>query len=72
MDVNFLGQKTPTRYFISNFFIISLIFIKNKCFPDVIWNLKKEKKSYPKDGFKPESIASNLTWHAFYHLHHEN
>ncbi len=27
----------PTRYFICNFLIVSFIFIKNKCFSDVIW-----------------------------------
>ncbi len=46
----------PTRYFF-NFLIISFIFIKNKCFSDVIWNLKSEKKKFAK-GFEPMSIAS--------------
>ncbi len=44
----------PTRYFIFNFLIISFIFIEKKiCFSDVIWNLKREKKSSPKGGFEP-------------------
>ncbi len=64
MDAILLGQKTslrypnPTRYFIFNLLINSFIFIKNKCFSDVIWNLKREKKSSSKGGFEPGSIAS--------------
>ncbi len=38
---------TPTRYIIFYFLVIS-IFIENKCFSDVIWNVKMEKKSLQK------------------------
>ncbi len=39
----------PTRYFIFNLLVIYLIFIENKCFYNVIWNLKnEEKKKYAK------------------------
>ncbi len=31
-----------------NCLIISLIFIENKCISDGIWNLKREKKNFPK------------------------
>ncbi len=34
----------PTRYFIFNLLIISLIFIENKCHYDAIRDLKREKK----------------------------
>ncbi len=44
--------------FIFNFFIISLIFIENKCLSDAIWDLKREKKSLAKGGFELGSIAS--------------
>ncbi len=27
----------PSRYFIFNFLVISLIFTENKCFSDVMW-----------------------------------
>ncbi len=46
MNATLLGQSPPytypTPYFIFNFLIISFIFIENKCFSDVIWNLKRE------------------------------
>ncbi len=48
----------PTRYFILTFLVISFIFIENKCFSDVIWNLKREKKSSAKGRFEPGTIAS--------------
>ncbi len=60
MDVNFLGQKTPTRYFISNFFIISLIFIKNKCFSDVIWKGRK-KLSKRRIQTRVDHVKSNMS-----------
>uniref|UniRef100_A0A671PR30 Arrestin C-terminal-like domain-containing protein n=1 Tax=Sinocyclocheilus anshuiensis TaxID=1608454 RepID=A0A671PR30_9TELE len=44
----------PTRYFIFNFLIISLIFIENKCLYDVIRDLKREgKKVRQKVGSNP-------------------
>ncbi len=76
MDATLLGQLSPpytypnpTRYFIFNFLVISFIFIENKCFSDVIWNLKREKKSSPKGRFELGSIASKWVRHIFYQLH---
>ena len=34
----------PTQYFIFNYLIIFFNFIRNKCFSDVIWSLKRERK----------------------------
>ncbi len=59
MDATLLGQSppytypNPTQYFIFNFLIMSFIFIKNKCFSDVIWNLKREKKVHQKADSNP-------------------
>ncbi len=43
-----INNFNPTRYFIFNFLVISLIFFKNKCLYDVIWDLKREKKKFGK------------------------
>ncbi len=42
---------------IFNFFIISFIFISNKCLSDAIWDLKREKKSSAKGRLEPWLIA---------------
>ncbi len=63
MDGTLLGQwsppytyPTPTpplpHTFIFNFLIISFIFIENKYFSDVIWNLKRERKKLVKRWFR--------------------
>ncbi len=49
---------TPTRYFIFNFLIISLILIEHKCLSDALWDLKRENKSSEKGGFELGSITS--------------
>ncbi len=75
MDATLLRHKPslhPTWYFNCNFLIMSLIVIKNKCFSDVIWNLKREEKKLAK------KVDSYLGWsrqnycHTLYHLHHES
>ncbi len=48
----------PTRYFNFNFFIISFIFIENKCLSDAIWDLKREKKKFGKRRIRTRSIMS--------------
>ncbi len=65
MDTTLLGQSppytypNPTRYFIFNFLIISIIYIENKCCSDAIWGLKREEKSLAKGRFELRSIASS-------------
>ncbi len=45
MPPHWVNKALPaTQYFILNFFIISFIFIENKCLSDAMWDLKKEKK----------------------------
>ncbi len=46
--------------FILNFWIISFIFIENKCLSDAIWDLKREKNSSAKGGLELGSIASQI------------
>ncbi len=63
---------TPTQYFIFNFLIISFIFIKNKCFSDVIWNLKREEKKFAKRQIQTrvDRVKRSSLWHTLYHLRH--
>ncbi len=42
MDVNLLGQKTPTRYFIFNFLLFPSFLLKINAF--LMWFEKGEKK----------------------------
>ncbi len=45
--------------FIFNFLVISFIFIENKCFSGVIWNLKREKKVCQKVDLNPGRSRQN-------------
>ncbi len=63
-----IGCKNPdrsiptTRYFIFNFSIIFFIFIENKYLSDVIWDLKRERKSLAKGRIKLRSIGSKKAY----------